>query len=242
ATLHALVYRPPPSAGPPPWPLVVCAYGGPGVQMVTNAWDATVRLRAQHLRQQGLLVASVDNRGSARRGRAFEAAVAGNLGDLEVRDQVDGVRWLAAEGLADPTRAAIYGWSYGGYLSAMALGRAPETFRAAVAGAPVTHWEGYDTHYTERYMGLPAENPDGYQLSSVMHHADAIRGRLLIVHGLMDENVHFRHTARLIEALTAAGVDYELVLLPGERHLPRDHAARTFVERRVSAFLAEALR
>jgi dipeptidyl-peptidase-4 len=143
--------------------------------------------------------------------------------------------------LADPQRVAIYGWSYGGYLAAMCLARAPETFTAAVAGAPVTHWDGYDTHYTERYMGTPQSNPDGYRESSVMAHVAGLRGDLLIVHGLIDENVHFRHTARLINALTAARKPYELIIFPDERHLPRSLADRVFMEERIVKFLMERL-
>ncbi|HET6582396.1 MAG TPA: DPP IV N-terminal domain-containing protein, partial [Nannocystaceae bacterium] len=146
-TLHGAVYRPPPEAGPGPWPVIVSVYGGPHAQRVTNSWEQTVDMRAQYLRGLGYLVFKLDNRGSARRGLAFEAPLKYDMGDIEVQDQVDGVRWLVEQGLADPERVGIYGWSYGGYMAAMALARAPETFKAAVAGAPVTSWDGYDTHY-----------------------------------------------------------------------------------------------
>src|SRR5215472_5925151 len=106
-------------------------------------------------------------------------------------------------------------------MAAMALGRAPEVFAAAVGGAPVTSWDGYDTHYTERYMATPATNPDGYRDSAVATHAPAMTGRLLLVHGLVDENVHFRHTARLLQVLIREGKDHELMLFPEERHVPR---------------------
>ncbi|MGE0712963.1 MAG: S9 family peptidase [Planctomycetota bacterium] len=237
-TLHGALYRPA-SAGPAP--LVVSVYGGPHAQRVVDHWSLTVDLRAQLLRQRGFLVLRLDNRGSARRGLAFEGAIRHDLGHLEVEDQVAGVRWLAAQGLADPARVGIYGWSYGGYLSLMALARAPHTFRAAVSGAPVTHWDGYDTHYTERYMGTPQENPEGYRDSSVMAHMDAFQGALLLVHGLLDENVHFRHTARLINALHRAGKPYELLLFPDERHMPRGLADRVALERRLVAFFEREL-
>ncbi len=174
---------------------------------------------------------------------AFEGAIRWNAGDLEVRDQVAVVDALIARGLADPARVGITGWSYGGYISAMALARAPQTFRAAVAGAPVTSWDGYDTHYTERYMGTPAENADGYESSSVMTHAEGFRGRdLMLVHGLIDENVHFRHTARLIDALISARIPYELFLLPGERHSPRAEKDRLYLEERLVEFFDRTLR
>jgi dipeptidyl-peptidase-4 len=243
--LHGLVHRPDAGEGSASGftapPAVVSVYGGPHVQRAVNSWAGTCDMRAQHLRRLGYLVIVLDNRGGPRRGVAFETAIFHDLGNLEVRDQVDGVSWLAGQGLIDPERVGIYGWSYGGYMAAMCLARAPEVFRAAVAGAPVTHWDGYDTHYTERYMGTPAENPDGYERSSVMHHVDAIVGDLLLVHGLLDENVHFRHTARLVNALVKAGKPYGLVLFPEERHLPRSMDDRVYMEERLRDFFEERL-
>jgi dipeptidyl-peptidase-4 len=188
-----------------------------------------------------MLVFKLDNRGSARRGLAFEGAIRHNLGDVEVRDQVDGVRWLVDQGLADPDRVGVVGWSYGGYMALMCLARAAAYFKVAVAGAPVTHWDGYDTFYTERYMGLPDENPEGYAVSSVMAHVEKIRGKLLLVHGLIDENVHFRHTARLINALIRARKAYELLLFPDERHMPRGLADRVYMESRILDWLLAVL-
>jgi dipeptidyl-peptidase-4 len=237
-TLHGALYVP---AGKGPFPTVVSVYGGPHAQRVTRGWDMTVDLRAQYLRQEGFAVFVLDNRGSARRGLAFEGALRWNMGDVEVRDQVDGVKALVARGVADETRVGIYGWSYGGYMSAMCLARAPETFRAAVAGAPVTSWDGYDTHYTERYMGTPQANADGYRRSSVLTHVSSIVGELMLVHGLLDENVHFRHTARLVSALNKACKPHDLLLLPDERHMPREEAGRVYVERRMIDFFKRAL-
>lgn len=237
-TLYGAIYRPDAALhGPGPYPTVVSVYGGPHAQRVDDSWGMTVDLRAQYLRDHGYLVFKLDNRGSARRGLAFEAALRHDMGNVEVRDQVTGVQWLVEQGLADPKRVAIYGWSYGGYMAAMALARAPETFALAIAGAPVSDWDGYDTHYTERYMGLPQDNPEGYARSSVMAHVAGIRGKLLLVHGLIDENVHFRHSARLINAMIAAGKDYDLQLYPDERHMPRKLADRVYMERRIFDYL-----
>ena len=240
-TLYGALYRPPASQGVAPYPTIIWVYGGPGPQLVNDGWLPTVAMRAQHLRSLGFLVFVVDNRGSARRGLVFEGAIKGDMGHYEVLDQVDGVRWLVKQGLADPERVGIYGWSYGGYMAAMCLARAPETFKVAVAGAPVTHWEGYDTHYTERYMGLPAENPQGYETSSVLHHVEGIQGKLLLVHGLIDENVHFRHTARLINALIAVRKPYDMLLFPDERHSPRRQGDRVYMEQRVRDYFLENL-
>lgn len=239
ARLDVLVYRP---AGEGPFPLVVSVYGGPHVQQVSDSWGPTASMRRQWLRSLGYLVAVADNRGAAGRGLAFEGAIRWNAGDLEVADQVAVVEALVAQGLADPSRVGINGWSYGGYVSAMALARAPGTFTAAVAGAPVTHWDGYDTHYTERYLGTPQANPDGYERSSVMAHAAGLRDRhLMLVHGLIDENVHFRHSARLIDALIRERIPYELFLLPGERHSPRAEADRVYLEERILDFFRRTL-
>ncbi len=231
--LYGAIYRPPASFGAGPFPTIVSVYGGPHAQRVTNGWLLTVDMRAQYLASQGFLVFKLDNQGSARRGLAFEAPLKHNMGDVEVADQVDGVRWLVDQGLTDPARVGIYGWSYGGYMAAICLARAADTFQVAVAGAPVTHWDGYDTCYTERYMGLPQANPGGYEVSSVMHHLDKIAGHLLLVHGLIDENVHFRHTARLINGLIAARKRYDLLLFPDERHLPRQADGRLYMEEQI---------
>lgn len=240
--LHGALYRPDEAAfGPGPYPTLVSVYGGPHAQRVSNSWGMSIDMRAQALRDRGFLVFKLDNRGSARRGLAFEGAIKHNMGDLEVQDQVDGVKWLVGQKLTDPERVGIYGWSYGGYMSAMALVRAPETFSLAIAGAPVTHWDGYDTHYTERYMGTPKSNPDGYEVSSVMHHVRNLEGKLMLVHGLIDENVHFRHTARLVQALIEARKDYELLMFPAERHMPRKLEDRVYMEQRIFGFIEENL-
>ena len=240
--LNGMVFtaqRPEESSGPPP--LVVHVYGGPAAQLVENNWRSTVMLRAQALARLGCTVLVVDNRGTPRRGLVFEAPIYRLQGHLDLDDQVAGVRWAVEHGLADPERVAIYGWSHGGYMSLIALARAPEVFTAAVAGAPVTHEDGYDTHYTERYMGTPTNNHDGYERSSVLAHAHKIRGKLMLVHGLIDENVHFRHTARLINRLTEHRIPHTLLLFPSERHVPRRAEDRAYMEETVINWLLEAL-
>ena len=238
AELHAAVYRPPDSGKAP---AIVSVYGGPGAQMVSDSWAQTVDLRAQLLAQHGFVVLKVDNRGSARRGLAFEAPIARKIGQVEVLDQVQGVRWLGTLGFADISRVGIYGASYGGYMAVMALLTAPDVFKAGVASAPVTFWEGYDTAYTEKYMGRPQENPDGYRFASALTNVDRLRGKLLIIHGMIDENVHFRHTARLMQALIDAGKPFESLLYPNERHMPRSERDRTDTERRILEFFERSL-
>ena len=241
-TLHAALYKPDPHIyGPGPYPLICAVYGGPHVQRVNRSWSQCADMRAQRLRSLGFAVAKCDNRGSSRRGLKFESAIQRRLGRFEVLDQVTTVRQLTMRGIADPSRVGIYGWSYGGYLSAMCLCRAPDIFHVAIAGAPVTSWDGYDTHYTERYMGLPSENPNGYRESAVFDHVPNMRGKLMIVHGLIDENVHFRHTARLINRLIASGKDYDLLIFPDERHSPRRLRDRIYMEQRISDYFLRHL-
>merc|ERR1712048_612995 len=127
-------------------------------------------------------------------------------------------------------------------MSAMCLARASDVFTCAISGAPVTHWDGYDTHYTERYMGTPQSNPEGYKRSAVMSHAKSMRGKLLLVHGLLDENVHFRHTARLINALVHERKPYELLLFPNERHTPRGKDDLIYMEEQLHHFLRRNLK
>lgn len=242
ALLYAAIYASEQtrSAGQPR-PLVVAVYGGPHVQTVTSAWSLTVDLRAQYLAQQGFVVLKVDNRGSAHRGLAFEAAIARTMGHTEVDDQVEGVRFLASRPYVDSERVGIYGWSYGGYMVCRALLRAPEIFKAGIAGAPVTFLEGYDTHYTEHYMGSPTTNAAGYLASSVLPYVEKLTGKLMLVHGLVDENVHVRHTMRLVEALTTAARDYEMVLFPEARHMLRNPEHLAYLERQLVGFLRRHL-
>jgi dipeptidyl-peptidase-4 len=240
-TLYGALYRPPAQYGAGPYPTIISVYGGPGPQMVANEWDLTARLDAQYLRSLGFLVFKLDNRGSARRGLAFEGAIKHRMGTVEVNDQVDGVHWLVEQGLADPARVGVTGWSYGGYMSLMCLAKAPDVFKVAVAGAPVTSWDGYDTAYTERYMGTPQSNPAGYAEGSVLTHVEQIKGKLLLVHGMLDENVHFRHTARLINALTRARKVYDLVIFPDERHMPRHRPDRVYQNEQIIGYFQRYL-
>ncbi len=246
AELYAALYLPPPmgegqGGGKARPRIIVEVYGGPGTQMVNDSWAQTVDLHAQMLAQHGFVVLKVDNRGSARRGLGFEAPIARHLGDLELRDQLEGVQWLGTLGVADTSRVGIEGWSYGGYMTLRALLKAPEVFKAGVAGAPVSFFEGYDTAYTEKYMGTPEENPDGYRSSSALTYADELQGKLLLIHGMIDENVHFRHTARMMQALVDAGKSFETLIYPNERHSPRSERDRSDMERRILEFFQKNL-
>src|ERR1700682_1552027 len=213
--------------------------------MVSDSWAQTVDLRAQMLAQQGFVVLKVDNRGSARRGLAFEAPISRHMGQIEVRDQVEGVRWLETLGFADVSRVGIYGWSYGGYMTLMALATAPDVFKVGVAGAPVTFWQGYDTAYTEKYMGTPEDNPEGYRLGAPVTPLDRLGGQprvtLPATPGITHKTAHSRHPARLMQALIDAGKPFESLLYPNERHMPRSERDRVDMERRILEFFPRNL-
>ena len=202
------------------YPVIVEVYGGPGVQRVQRAWGGYYR---QYLAQQGFVVFMLDNRGSGNRGRAFETALYHRMGSIEIEDQVTGVDYLRSLPFVDPARIGVWGWSYGGYMALMAMVRAPEHFAAGVSGAPVTDWRLYDTHYTERYMGVPEagspeSNPEGYRDGNVMTHAAALRGPLLVLHGMADDNVLFTHSTALFKRLQDLGKPFEVMPYPGSKH------------------------
>ncbi len=202
------------------YPVVVYVYGGPAAQTVLDAWPGRAdAFFNQYLAQQGYVVFSLDNRGTPRRGRKFGGALYGVQGTVEVDDQRKGVEWLRAQPWVDGERIGVHGWSNGGYMTLMLLGRAPDDYACGVAGAPVTDWALYDTHYTERYMGLPAANPRGYADARVLAHSAAIRpGALLLIHGMADDNVLFSNSTALMSDLQARGTPFELMTYPGAKH------------------------
>jgi dipeptidyl-peptidase-4 len=152
------------------------------------------------------------------RGKAFAAALHLHMGEVEVRDQVAGVAYLKTLPFVDGERIGVWGWSYGGYMTLRCMTLAPDLFRVGVSVAPVTDWQLYDTHYTERYMGHPDENADGYAQSSVLTHAGNLRGKLLLVHGMADDNVLFQNSVLLMEALQKARIPFEMMAYPGKKH------------------------
>lgn len=201
------------------YPVLVDVYGGPGAQRVSNVWG---NLFHQYLVQQGYVVFSLDNRGSGFRGTKFETSLVdgndGRLGGVEVQDQVRGVEFLRSLPFVDGQRIGIFGWSYGGYMTLMCLMQAPDAFAAGVAGAPVTDWALYDTHYTERYLSTPQANAAGYANSNVLNYVDKLRRPLLLVHGMADDNVLFAHSTALMKKLQDAQKPFDLMTYPGGKH------------------------
>jgi dienelactone hydrolase len=240
-TFYSHVFLPDSQYYPGPRPTICIVYGGPHVQRVKDDWSSTYDLRAQRFVQAGFVVVKLDNRGSSRRGVDFESAIHYTMGEPELEDQIYGLRVLSSRGIVDMNRVGITGWSYGGYLSAMAILKYPDVFKVAIAGAPVTHWDGYDTHYTERYMGTPQDNPQGYQKSSCMEYSSNLVGDLLLVHGLIDENVHYRMTARLVSSLIRHRKKFDLLCFPDERHSPLRIENRIYLEDRFMDYFRKLL-
>ena len=202
------------------YPVMVYVYGGPAAQTATDSWPGRGdHFFNQYMAQQGYVVFTVDNRGTPRRGAAFGGALYGKQGTVEVDDQRKGVEWLRAQPWVDGARIGVYGWSNGGYMSLMLLGKAADDYACGVAGAPVTDWALYDTHYTERYMDLPASNVDGYREASVFTHVAGIKpNALLLIHGMADDNVLFSNSTKLMSTLQKRATAFELMTYPGAKH------------------------
>ncbi len=198
-------------------PVLLDPYGGPHAQRVLQAHNTY--LTSQWFADQGFAVVVVDGRGTPGRGSDWERAVLHDLATPALDDQVEALQAAAAEHPLDLTRVAIRGWSFGGYLAALAVLRRPDVFHAAIAGAPVTEWRLYDTHYTERYLGDPGEDAEPYDASSLLPLADRLERPLLLVHGLADDNVVAAHTLQLSSALLAAGKPHEVLPLVGVTHM-----------------------
>ncbi len=198
------------------YPAIVMVYGGPGAQSIRNSWTGATWDQA--LAHRGFVIWQVDNRGSTGRGHAFEAPIFRRMGKAELADQLEAIHYLIAQGFVDPARIGMYGWSYGGYMTLYSLLNAPDVFRAGIAGAPVTSWRNYDTIYTERYLGLPSENAEGYKASSAVEYAGNLKAKLLMVHNIEDDNVLFQNTLQMADAFERAGKLFDMVVYPQKSH------------------------
>ncbi len=206
------------------YPVIVNVYGGPGHQVVIQAMRNW--LLPQWLADQGFIVVSIDNRGTPNRGRDWKRALYQKFGTVPLEDQITALQALGKKyPELDLDRVGIFGWSFGGYMSALAVLKRPDVFKAAVAGAPVTDWLDYDTHYTERYLGLPEASPQAYKDASLLPLAADLKRPLLLIHGTADDNVYFRHSLKLADALFRAGKDFELLPLSGLTHMANDPVA-----------------
>lgn len=244
-TLYGCYYKPRHFDPSRRYPTILRVYGGPHVQYVTNDYKMTrLMLNLQLYAHLGYLVVIIDGVGSWRRGLRFEGYLRNCMGTVEVQEQVDGLTHLIKSGIVDPDRIAVTGWSYGGYMALLCLAQRPDFFKVAISGAPVTKWEAYDTAYTERYMDTPSNNPAGYEKGSVFHYAPNLPSepnRLLIVHGLLDENVHVCNSFELIQSLIDLDKPYQLQVFPNERHGVRAVASAKYQELTCLRFFLEHL-
>jgi dipeptidyl-peptidase-4 len=198
------------------YPVFMIHYGGPGAgRQVTRSWGGAL---PQYLVSQGWIVYAIDNRGTPQRGKAFEDQIYRGMGTVEVEDQLTGAEWLKAQDFVDPARIATYGWSYGGYMTLKLLEKAPGMFAAGISGAPVTKWELYDTHYTERYLGDPNAKRSAYPGANAIAEAGKISDPLLLIHGMADDNVVLEHSTAFMSAMQAEARPFDLMLYPGQTH------------------------
>jgi dipeptidyl-peptidase-4 len=221
------------------YPVYLSTYGGPHAQHVQRKWDGSHF--DQYMAQQGYVVFRLDNRGSSRRERVFTDAIYRNLGKVEVEDQLTGIDWLGQQSYVDAKRIGVYGWSYGGFMSLRLLSQGSDKIAAGVSGAPVTDWRLYDTHYTEQFMDKPSDNEEGYKQSTVFAHVDGLKSKLLLIHGMADDNVLFTNTTKMIDALVNRGVQFELMTYPGAKHGVSSRTAKRHVQTYIDAFFRKNL-
>ena len=218
ADLNSWVIKPPNFNKNKKYPLFMFLYGGPGSQKVLNQFDSGNYFWYQMLAQNGYVVACVDNRGTGGKGAEFKKMTYKELGKYETIDQIDAAKYFGGLSYIDSSRIGIQGWSYGGYMSSLAITKGAETFKLAIAVAPVTNWRYYDNIYTERYMQTPKENTSGYDDNSPINHVEKLKGKYLLIHGTADDNVHVQNTYEMAKALVKANKQFDLFIYPDKNH------------------------
>jgi len=216
-SLNAWILRPADFDPNKKYPVLFCNYGGPGSQQVANRFGA-VSFWHQMLAQNGMIVVSVDNTGTGFRGEEFKKKTYLRLGEMEINDQIDAAKYFGSLPYIDKNRIGHWGWSFGGFMSSLAVTKGADVFKAGVAVAPVTSWMYYDNIYTERFMRTPKENPDGYKETAPINYVYKIKGNYLLIHGTADDNVHFQNSVQMISALVKANIDFETMYYPNKNH------------------------
>jgi dipeptidyl-peptidase-4 len=216
------------------YPVLVYVYGGPHAQMITDSWNAGASGWMLWMAEQGYIIYTLDNRGSANRGKAFESQIHRQLGTVEIEDQMTGVEYLKSLPYVDGDRLAVHGWSFGGFMTTSLMLRQPGTFNVGVAGGPVTDWKYYEVMYGERYMDQPDQNPEGYKQASLFTHAENLEGDLLLIHGTVDDVVVMQHSLALVEKFIKLGIQMDFFPYPMHPHnvrgKDRDHLMRKVLE------------
>ena len=238
--MEAMMIKPPDFDPARRYPVYQHTYGGPHLPQVRNAWGGTTYLYHQMLAQKGIVVWICDNRTASGKGAVSTWPVYRNFGELELRDIEDGIAWLTEQPYVDASRIGINGWSYGGYMVSYALTHST-SFAMGIAGGSVTDWRDYDTIYTERYMQMPQNNPDGYRKSSPRFAAQDLDGQLLLLHGMIDDNVHVQNTLQFAYELQQAGKPFDLMLYPKSRHGIADPSLVKHMRTRMVDFIMKHL-
>ena len=239
--LNAWMIKPPILMKPKEYPLFMFLYGGPGSQQVTNSFGWNNYFWHQMLAQKGYIVACVDNRGTGGKGAEFKKITYQELGKYETIDQINAAKYLGSLSYIDANRIGIQGWSYGGYMSSLAITKGADIFSLAIAVAPVTNWRYYDNIYTERYMQTPQENANGYDENSPINHADKLKGHYLLVHGSADDNVHVQNTMEMITALIKANKQFDLFIYPDKNHGIYGGKTRLHLYQKMTNFILDNL-
>ena len=217
-TLHGRIIKPSHFDSTKKYPVLVYVYGGPHAQLVTNSWLGGASLWMHHMAERGYIVFTLDNHGSANRGFEFENTIHRRLGTVEMQDQMTGVKYLKGLKYVDGNRMGVHGWSFGGFMTTSLMLRYPGTFKAGVAGGPVTDWKYYEVMYGERYMDRPEENEKGYEEASLMNYVDKLEGDLLLIHGTVDPTVVMQHNLALVKAFVDEGIQVDFFPYPGHPH------------------------
>ena len=238
--MEAYMIKPPDFDPKKKYPVMSFCYAGPGAQSARNRWGRTTTMWYHLLAQNGYVIWVCDNRSATAKGVASQQSTYHNFGVEELRDLEDGVAWLKTQPFVDGSRIGLWGWSYGGFMTAFALTHST-VFKIGVVGAPVTDWRLYDSIYTERYMGLPSANPEGYDRTSVLKAADKLNGKMLLIHGAVDNNVHPQNSVRFIDGLQKAGKQFRFMIYPQSQHGVTNPLRVKHLNQMVTDFILENL-
>lgn len=223
------------------YPLFMFQYSGPGSQQVANSWDNGNTMWFNHLVQKGYIVACVDGRGTGYKGAKYKKVTYMNLGKYEIEDQITAAKWFGNQSYIDKSRIGMFGWSFGGYMTSLAMTKGADVFKMGIAVAPVTNWRYYDSVYTERFMRTPQENPDGYDKNSPTEYAKLLKGKFLLIHGTADDNVHFQNSMELSEALIQNKKQFDFMAYPDKNHGIYGGQTRPQLYQKMTDFILENL-